>query len=310
MLTSDGSTHAEPRVSIELTANDLSFRYRGAGLPVLSGVTFQVGAGQVLGVLGANGSGKSTLLNALLDVRMGERDGEVRIAGEPIAGRRNVGLATQHVALYQRLTVVENLRHFASIRLPRRLASKAVDDAVDEHNLRRVAKTPVHQLSGGWRRLTHIATSFVHRPLVRLLDEPTTALDFQARGRLVELTKQWRRDGALLLVTSHYPEDIQELCTHAMVLRGGRLAWHGTLANLLSRQRRTLVVEVTTDTGTVVMRHPAPQTAKEARDVLDRMLAAEGRLANGQLQAIRIADSTRELLASDPQLRKVDDDNI
>ncbi|MGF7233572.1 MAG: ATP-binding cassette domain-containing protein, partial [Frankia sp.] len=212
-------------------------------------MSFTVHHGQVLGILGANGSGKSTLLNALLDVRAGERRGEVVVDGPGGGSRLEIGFAAQQIALYHLLTVRENLRHVARTLLPRRAVAAAVDDAISEHGLGEVAQTPVHQLSGGWQRLAHIATSFVHRPRIRLLDEPTAALDFEARGRLVALVNDWRRDGVLMLVTSHYPEDIDEICTHALVIQDGVVARYGTLDDLLAHHRRELMIEARSAAG-------------------------------------------------------------
>jgi ABC-2 type transport system ATP-binding protein len=290
-----------------LSVSDLSFRYPGACEEVLTGVCFSVAAGQVLGVLGANGSGKSTLLHAILDVRRGRRGGRVGLAGHSRFDRRDVGLATQQVALYQQLTVLENLRHVARTQLPGRQVRSAVDAAVAEFGLDRIARQPVHRLSGGWQRMAHLATSFVHRPTIRLLDEPTAALDFEARSRLVELIYQWRRAGMLMLVTSHYPEDIEEICTHAVLLRSGTVARYGTLAELLRRDRRELVVEAESPDGILTAREPAPTNVAEGSAAIARMARA---LTDARIRSIRLTGNTlREQLAADPQLKDLLDDD-
>ena len=288
-----------------MTVSGLSFRYPGARASVLRDVGFTVTSGQVLGVLGANGSGKSTLLNALLDVRSGQRAGTVTFTD---ADRGQAALASQSISLYQQLTVLENLRHAARTQLPRRLVRAAVDDAIAEYGLDAVARRPVHQLSGGWQRITHIATSFVHRPMIRLLDEPTAALDFEARGRLVALVGNWRRAGTLILVTSHYPEDIEEIGTHALVIHNGTVARHETLADLLASHRRELVIDVATDAGPEQLRRPAPATVADAHALIEGLLGDGA--TQGTLRGIRLTDNTlRELLAADPQLKGLLDDD-
>lgn len=302
------SSLIEGRVRSEaprMTVSGLSFRYPGARANVLHDVGFTVASGQVLGVLGANGSGKSTLLNALLDVRSGQRTGSVVFTD---TDRGGVALASQQISLYQQLTVLENLWHAARTQLPRQLLRAAVEDAVAEYGLGDVARRPVHQLSGGWQRITHLATSFVHRPTIRLLDEPTAALDFEARGRLVALVESWRRAGASMLITSHYPEDIEEIGTHALVIHNGTVARHETLADLLARHNRELIIDVTVDGGPVQVRRPAPATLADAHALIEELSRAGHH--NGAVHGIRLTDNTlRELLAADPQLKGLLDDD-
>lgn len=315
---------AGPRPGISVSG--LSFRYPSAARPTLRDVSFEVAPGQVLGVLGANGSGKSTLLNALLDVRAGERRGTVAIQGgrpdargrpdgpgasraRRAAAARDVGYAPQQVALYDLLTVRENLRHVARTLLGRRAVTAAVDDAIAEHGLEPVASTPAYRLSGGWRRLAHIAASFVHRPGVRLLDEPTAALDFEARRRLVELVQSWRAAGIPMIVTSHYPEDIDEICTHALVISDGAVARHGPLADLLGRCRRELVIEAVAESGAIAARADAPATPADLAAALGALVARSGEFASARLLAVRVTDNRlRDVLAADPRLKGLLDD--
>jgi ABC-type multidrug transport system ATPase subunit len=237
---------------------DLGFRYPGVRTQALRQISFDVERGEVLGVLGPNGSGKTTLLAALLGVRHGERTGQALIDGRPPARDSSVGYAAQDVALYRQLTVRENLGHVARLRLARRAAEPAVQEAIEDYGLAPVATTQVHRLSGGWRRLAHVAASFVHRPDVRLLDEPTAALDFEARGRLLRRIQDWRRQGVTTLLTSHYPEDIDELCTSVVLLDQGRMLRKLRLDELLGRNKPTLRVESTVDGEQAFRSAPAP----------------------------------------------------
>jgi ABC-type nitrate/sulfonate/bicarbonate transport system ATPase subunit len=182
----------------------LGFTYHGSRQPALSDVSLSVRAGQVLGVLGPNGSGKTTLMAAILGARRGTRQGVVRYHVGESELPTPFGYCTQEIALYPQLSVRENLAHAAGIQARPAVARQLVDAAIDEFRLASVADHRVHRLSGGWQRLAHVATSFVHRPMVRLLDEPSTALDFETREHLVALVSRWAAEGVATIVTSHY----------------------------------------------------------------------------------------------------------
>jgi ABC-2 type transport system ATP-binding protein len=298
--------------AVRLRVQDLTFRYPAGEKDVLTGVSLEVAGGQVMGVLGPNGSGKSTLLKAILDSHRGRRGGHAsaQVDGADVDLRRVVGFASQQIALYQQLTVAENLRHAARTLLPWRQVRGAVDQTVAEYGLAGVLGVPVERLSGGWQRLTHIAASFVHSPAIRLLDEPTAALDFEARGRLVELVGQWRRQGLAMVLTSHYPEDIEETCTHAVVIGDGAVARRGELDMLLGRVSAELVLEVETVGGMATLRRPAPSTTGELASSFESLLRDKECDLSARLKDIRLTKkSLRQLLASDPDLRELLDDD-
>lgn len=288
-----------------LTVKSLSFRYpKQVGL-VLRGVSFKVQAGQSLGVLGANGSGKSTLLNAILGVRAGTRLGSVTFHGTADFSRTLVGYATQQISLYQQLTVKENLRHVARMLLSRKAVPAAVDRTLAEFGLTERANVLVRRLSGGWQRLAHLAASFVHDPPLRILDEPTAALDFETRNRLVGLVNDWRQAGSTLLVTSHYPEDIEEMCTHAVVIREGTVARYQSVPAFLAGYRRELVIDTETAYGPQTVRVAAPQTIHDLHQAVADIATGDD-MSGRRVIGIRTSQSRlREVLVADPQLQGV-----
>jgi ABC-2 type transport system ATP-binding protein len=286
-----------------LSVSGLSFRYPKQPDPVLRDVSFEVRPGQSLGVLGPNGAGKSTLLNALLKVRPGTRSGTVAFGGVPGIRRTAVGYATQQTALYQQLTVVENIRHVGRMLLPRRAVAAAVDRNLVEFGLTSRADEPVHRLSGGWQRLAHLAAGFVHDPPLRLLDEPTTALDFETRARLVSLVEQWRSAGATVLVTSHYPEDIEEMCTHAVVIRGGTVARHSSVPDLVAGYRRELIITLAGAGGARDVRRPLPDTVRGLGAAVEDLAAREGLRGDRLLGVSTTGTRLRDVLSADPELR-------
>jgi len=291
-----------------LSVRDLRFRYPGAAEAALRSAAFDVWPGEVLGVLGANGSGKSTLLTALLGARKGEVSGRVVLAGGADVPRtRTIGYATQQTALYRHLTVGENLLHMARLVLPGRRVRSAVRDCVEEYELAPVLRRPVGELSGGWQRLTHVAASFLHDPPVRLLDEPTAALDFQTRGRIVRLVKDWATSRhTAIVVTSHYPEDLEEMCDRLIVLRAGAVVRSATLTELLSGLRREIVVEATDGGVSRSGRAPLPRDVGDLADHVSTAVLAGGMRPEARIDALRLTSATlRGLLADDPELGKV-----
>ncbi|MBB4919899.1 ATP-binding cassette domain-containing protein [Streptosporangium saharense] len=302
-LTRDSGTPTDQATGDRLLAvTDLSFAY-GDSPPVLTGVTLRLRAGEVLGVLGRNGAGKSTLINAILDIVPGRRGGSVTLGPEGSGDvRRHVGVAGQRVSLYKKLTVAENLTHAARLVLPRRRVAAAAERAVEDFGLARVARTPVHRLSGGWERLSHIAASFVHAPRLRFLDEPTSALDFETRTRLVALMARWRRDGDAMIVTSHYPEDIEETCTHVAVVSGGTVVGVGPLRDLLGGYHSELLARIDGEQGPLTLRAPAPGTVAQAAETFARW-AGEGHAASG-VESVRLTSrNLREIISLDPELQ-------
>jgi ABC-2 type transport system ATP-binding protein len=281
-----------------LSVRGLSFRYPHQDESALADVSFDADSGQTLGVLGPNGSGKSTLLASMLNARQGSRSGDVLVCGKPPSPTA-VGYVAQQIALYRQLTVLENMRHAARARMPRRDAAAAVELAMLEYGLEKVADTLVLRLSGGWQRIVHIAASLVHRPPIRLLDEPTVALDFDARARLITLVQSWRAQQVITLVTSHYPEDIEQLCSSVLLLEGGRIVSKLKLSELLSVQHPMLVLESEVTGRRRRTTAPAPAAVGDLPEAVAALLRGEDD-QSAAVADIRITRQTlRELLSRD-----------
>lgn len=281
-----------------LSVEGLVFRYPGAA-PVLTGATLCLAAGQVTGLLGANGSGKSTLLGAITNSIEGSRSGRIEVAADALGP---IGYATQEVALYRHLTVEENLTHAARLATRQWRVDGLVAQTVEDFRLERLRHTTARELSGGQQRIAHLACAFVHRPSIRLLDEPTTALDFTTRQLLLELVAAWRAEGVATLVTAHYPEDVEELCSTLTMLVDGRTHDLGSLRGYLDRQSRLGHVELVGPAGTsthVELHGPL--------DTGDHILCAArgaGLDLHQKLRSIEIKPpALRDLLRRDPSLR-------
>ena len=230
---------ASDRASDALQA--LSFRdarRRYGRRPALDGVSLEVGAGEIYALVGPNGAGKSTLARAALGALRLD-GGEVRVfgadPGRERAARREIGVAPQEIALYPKLTVVENLQAFAALaRVPRAAREGAIAEALAQSACTACARERVERLSGGWRRRANLAAALVHRPRLLVLDEPSEGLDADTRAALSDALHRLRDRGAAVLLISHDASDVLALADRIGVLDRGRLVAEGAPATLIA----------------------------------------------------------------------------
>jgi len=204
-----------PAVAVE------GLRVRRGGNLVLDGLSLEVRAGVVTGLLGPSGSGKSTLIRSIVGVQIVE-GGTVTALGRPAGSpslRSRVGYVTQAPSVYGDLTVRENLRYFGQIL---RVAAKRIEETIDEVDLRSQADQLVNRLSGGQRARVSLATALLNRPELLVLDEPTVGLDPVLRRDLWRLFHSLAEAGSTLLVSSHVMDEAQR-CDALLLLREGGL---------------------------------------------------------------------------------------
>ena len=204
------------------------------GHQVLRGLSFSVEPGEVYGLLGPNGSGKTTALHVVCGLLAAD-GGTAEVEGVPVgeATRRLQGFAPQEVALYRDLTSAENLELLARLHgLPAAARRRRVPELIEQLHLGPHAHARVGELSGGWQRRVHLAAALVHSPRLLVLDEPTAALDVEARRELWQLLDGLHREGTAVLLTTHDLEEAARLCTRVGIVHQGRLAAEGTLAEL------------------------------------------------------------------------------
>jgi ABC-2 type transport system ATP-binding protein len=204
----------------------------------LRGVSLELREGELLALLGPNGAGKTTLVRALAG-RVRLDGGQIELFGRAVAssaGREQVGIVPQEIALYPLLTARENLAAFGSLNglrgaeLRERLAW-----ALEWTGLAERAREPVRRFSGGMKRRLNIACGVLHRPRVILLDEPTVGVDPQSRERIYDMLARLREAGASLLLTTHQLEEAEARCERIVILDHGRVIESGTLAELVAR---------------------------------------------------------------------------
>jgi ABC-2 type transport system ATP-binding protein len=210
------------------------------GVQALDGLSLEVPAGSVLGLLGPNGSGKTTAVS-ILTTSLRPDAGRATVAGldvvtEAAQVRRVIGLAGQFAAVDPNLTGRENLRLIGRLsRLGRRQARVRADELLGSFGLNAAADRLVRGYSGGMRRRLDVAAALLHRPAVLFLDEPTTGLDPESRFALWDSVRDLAGSGTTVLLTTQYLEEADALADQVMIISAGRVADTGTPAELKAR---------------------------------------------------------------------------
>jgi ABC-2 type transport system ATP-binding protein len=213
--------------------------------PALAGVSLSVPAGDIFSLLGPNGAGKSTFISIAAGLRRPDA-GRVLVDGlAPIAARDRIGWASQDTALYEVLTVRENLLFFCElVGLRRRSATRRIDELADALRLQSLLDRAASQLSGGERRRLHTAIAFVQRPALLLLDEATVGADIETRAALIDVVRGAAADGAAVLYSTHYLPEVEALGATVGILVDGEIVATGAL-NALVAQYGHSAVELT-----------------------------------------------------------------
>jgi ABC-2 type transport system ATP-binding protein len=210
---------------------------RYGSLTALNNLSLEVREGEIFGLLGPNGSGKTTAINCILSL-LEYDSGNIEVFGKPMtpesyATKRDIGIVMQNVAVFQELTVQENIDYFCGLYVPDKAERKAlVNEAIEFVGLSDFRKFHPKKLSGGLLRRLNIACGIAHKPKLIILDEPTVAVDPQSRNRILEGIQELNRKGATIVYTSHYMEEVEQICTRIMILDSGVAIATGTSEEL------------------------------------------------------------------------------
>jgi len=207
---------------------------------VLNGLSLRVEEGEIVGLLGPNGCGKSTVLNIIGQLLLPDA-GQISLMGQALhpsngKARSQVGFCAQRCALYPDLLPAEHLHFFGRLHgLTEKECQLRVAELMRTFSLNAFANTRVGQLSGGWQQRLHLAVALVHQPSVLVLDEPTAAVDVEARMELWRVIRDLRDRGTTVVFTSHHLAEAERLCTTVALMRNGKVAAQGSVAELLLR---------------------------------------------------------------------------
>ncbi len=193
--------------------------------------------GEVFGLLGPNGSGKTTAINCILQLLTYDK-GTIRLFGEPMTPtsydlKRRIGIVPQNVAVFEELSVRENVDYFCGLYVSdSKLRKEYVDDAIEFVGLKEYAKVRPRKLSGGLLRRLNIACGIAHKPELAFFDEPTVAVDPQSRASILQGILDMNKAGTTVVYTSHYMEEVEEICSRIMIMDKGRTLAIGTNTQL------------------------------------------------------------------------------
>mgnify|MGYP004640874957 CR=1 FL=1 len=250
-------------MAVAVKIENLVKRYKE--LIALDHFSLEINEGEVFGLLGPNGSGKTTTINCLLSLLEYDK-GNIEIFGKQMKPdsydiKKEIGVIMQNVAVFEQLTVRENIDFFCGLYIrDAEKRKKCVDDAISFVGLEDFTKFYPKKLSGGLLRRLNIACGIAHKPKLIILDEPTVAVDPQSRNKILEGIQQLNRDGATVIYTSHYMEEVEQICTKILIMDKGKSLAVGTNEELKKMIKNTETIEI------------------EAADASEENLAALGKL--------------------------------
>ncbi len=218
-----------------ISISNLVKRY--GDLIALDHLNLQVAEGEIFGLLGPNGSGKTTAINCLLSLLKYDK-GDIRVFDKPMSPdaydlKRDIGIVMQNVAVFNELTVQENIDYFCGLYVGGKAKRAAlVQEAIEFVGLQDFIKFYPKKLSGGLLRRLNIACGIAHKPKLILLDEPTVAVDPQSRNNILEGIARLNREGATIIYTSHYMEEVEQICSRIAIMDKGQVIAQGTKEEL------------------------------------------------------------------------------
>ena len=211
-------------------------------LKAIDNLSFEVREGEILGLLGPNGSGKSTTINCILSLLEFSK-GTIKIFGKDMKPdaydiKSKIGVVFQEVSVFDELTVYENIDYFCGLYIKDKKTRKQyIEDAIRLVGLEDFKKFYPKKLSGGLLRRLNIACGIAHKPKLIFLDEHKVAVDPQSRNNILDGIKKFRENGATIVYTPHYMEEVEILCDRVIILDKGKILATGTTDELKKKAK-------------------------------------------------------------------------
>lgn len=234
-------------MSVILKVEGLVKRYKE--LIALDHLSLSVNKGEIFGLLGPNGSGKSTSINCILSLLEYDK-GSITVFCKEMSPKAyelksEIGIVPQEVAVYDSLTVYENIDFFCGLYIKDSDTRKRyVREAVDFVALNDFVKFRPKKLSGGLKRRLNIACGIAHKPKLIFFDEPTVAVDPQSRNKILEGIMELRDNGATIVYTSHYMEEVEQICDRIAILDKGNIIAQGTIDELRNMIKKSEIITI------------------------------------------------------------------
>ncbi|WML45952.1 ABC transporter ATP-binding protein [Neobacillus sp. PS3-40] len=200
-------------------------------------ISLSITEGEIFGFLGANGAGKSTTINMIAGL-LRSNDGEINILGKNTIknsrfAKMNIGVVPQDLAIYEDLTAYENVKFFAGLYgLRGSILHERVIEALEFVGLSDKHKSHPKNFSGGMKRRLNIACAIAHRPKLIIMDEPTVGIDPQSRNYILTSVRKLNEMGCTIIYTSHYMEEVEEICSRIAIIDHGKIIAEGTKGQL------------------------------------------------------------------------------
>ncbi|GAA3411293.1 ABC transporter ATP-binding protein [Paenibacillus hodogayensis] len=200
-------------------------------------MSLNVREGEIFGFLGANGAGKSTTINMVASLLRSTK-GEIALLGKTIAkhgkfAKMNTGIVPQDLAIYENMTAYENVSFFAGLYgLRGAVLQERTEEALEFVGLGDKPRSYPRNFSGGMKRRLNIACAIAHRPKLIIMDEPTVGIDPQSRNYILNSVRKLNEMGCTIIYTSHYMEEVEEICTRIAIVDHGKIIAEGTKEQL------------------------------------------------------------------------------
>ena len=205
-------------------------------LKAIDNLSFEVHEGEILGLLGPNGSGKSTTINCILSLLEFSK-GTIKIFGKDMKPDA-YDIKSKIGVVFQEVTVYKNIDYFCGLYIKDKKTRKQyIEDAIRLVGLEDFKKFYPKKLSGGLLRRLNIACGIAHKPKLIFLDEPTVAVDPQSRNNILDGIKKLRKNGATIVYTTHYMEEVEILCDRVIILDKGKILATGTTDELKKKAK-------------------------------------------------------------------------
>ena len=269
----------EMGIAMVIQVKNLVKRY--GDLTALDHLNLEIHEGEIFGLLGPNVSGKTTAINCILSLLKFDK-GDIMIFGKPMSPdaydiKRRIGIVMQNVAVFDELTVYENIDYFCGLYITDKNTRKSlVEEAIEFVGLGDFRKFYPKKLSGGLLRRLNIACGIAHKPDLIILDEPTVAVDPQSRNSILEGILRLNSEGATVVYTSHYMEEVEQICSRIAILDRGKIIAQGTKDELKDMIRSGVTIEVE-------LIGAPPSIERDVRD-LPHILSAE---LNGNMLVVK-----------------------
>ena len=223
---------------------------RYGNLLALDHLSLDIEEGEIFGLLGPNGSGKTTAINCLLALLKYDK-GTITIFGKDMKPdsydiKQDIGVVMQNVAVFEQMSVYENIDYFCGLYVrDKQKRRELVEEAIAFTGLSDFRKMRPKKLSGGLLRRLNIACGIVHKPRLIIMDEPTVAVDPQSRNKILEGILELNRQGSTIIYTSHYMEEVEQICTRVAIMDHGRIIASGTKDELkqMIKTGETITIE-------------------------------------------------------------------